>query len=307
MGNLLSLTAVFIMLFFLGMTVLRTGLYQLSYHKMEYFLANFTKNTYVGILTGTIATTVLQSSSLIMVLTISFVSIGFLSFRQSIGIMLGANIGTTVTGELMAFSNVIPETTFVIIGAIMIFINNRTIFSLGTILFGLGTIFVALDGFESLAEYVSQIPALTETIQFASETPTAGVWVGLVVSAIIQSSSATVGLTMSFLHEGILPLSASIAIVLGSNIGTCVTSILAILGTKKQAKLVAMSHVWFNIVGVLLFIPFLGWLSDLAQLLATDVKEQLAHISVLFNVLMVLFLLPFINLFEKFIIKIHAK
>ncbi|MDL4841496.1 Na/Pi symporter [Aquibacillus rhizosphaerae] len=307
MGDLVSLTAVFIMLFFLGMTILRTGLYQLSYSKMQYLLANFTKNTYLGILTGIIATAILQSSSLIMVLTISFVSIGFLTFRQSIGIIFGANIGTTVTGELMAFSNVIPETSFVIIGSVLIFINNRTIFSIGAILVGLGTIFVALDGFESLAQLLTEMPILTDSLYWANNIPSFGVLIGILVSGIIQSSSATIGITMSILNEGLITLAVSIAIVLGSNIGTCVTALLAVIGTKKEAKLVAMAHIWFNVLSVLMFIPFLDWLTDIAQLLATDVKEQLAHISVLFNVFSVLFFLPFVSLFEKFIYKFHGK
>ncbi|MCT2537607.1 Na/Pi symporter [Aquibacillus koreensis] len=307
MGDLVSLTAVFIMLFFLGLTILRTGLYQLSYEKMTYLLTNFTQNIYLAVITGTIATAILQSSSLIMVLTVSFVSIGFITFRQSIGIIFGANIGTTVTGELMAFSNIIPETSFVIIGAILLFINNRAIFSIGAILVGLGTIFVALDGFESLAPLITNMPILSESLLHTNNTPSFGVIIGTLVSGTIQSSSATIGITMSILNEGLITLPVSIAIVLGANIGTCITALLAIIGTKKEAKLVAMGHFWFNIISVLMFIPFLGWLSDLAQLLASDVKEQLAHISLLFNIFSVLIFLPFVNLFEKFIYKLHRK
>ncbi|WP_268911877.1 Na/Pi symporter [Aquibacillus kalidii] len=307
LGDLISLLAVYIMLFFLGLSILRNGLYQLSYQKMEYFLATFTKNTFFGILTGLAATAILQSSSVIMVLTISFVSIGFISFKQSIGIMLGANIGTTITAELMAFSNYIPEITFVIVGVILIFFKSRILFSIGSILFGLGSIFVALNGFESLAQNIASIPILTESLDYASNHPTIGVWIGTIVSGVIQSSSATVGLTMSFLHENLIALPTSIAIVLGANIGTCVTSLLASFGTKKEAKLVAMSHIWFNVLGVIMFIPFLGWLTDLAQVLSQDVKEQLAHISVLFNVISVLCLLPFISYFAKFITKLHGK
>ncbi|WP_272479901.1 Na/Pi symporter [Aquibacillus koreensis] len=306
-GDLVSLTAVFIMLFFLGLTILRTGLYQLSYEKMTYLLTNFTQNIYLAVITGTIATAILQSSSLIMVLTVSFVSIGFITFRQSIGIIFGANIGTTVTGELMAFSNIIPETSFVIIGAILLFINNRAIFSIGAILVGLGTIFVALDGFESLAPLITNMPILSESLLHTNNTPSFGVIIGTLVSGTIQSSSATIGITMSILNEGLITLPVSIAIVLGANIGTCITALLAIIGTKKEAKLVAMGHFWFNIISVLMFIPFLGWLSDLAQLLASDVKEQLAHISLLFNIFSVLIFLPFVNLFEKFIYKLHRK
>nr|WP_255639741.1 Na/Pi symporter [Aquibacillus saliphilus] len=304
-ADLLSLAAVFIMLFFLGMSILRVGLYQLSYQKMEILLTKFTKNIYLGVFTGTVTTAVLQSSSLIMVLTIGFVSIGFLTFKQSLGIILGANIGTTMTGELMTLS-FIPEITFVVIGAFMLFINNRVVFGAGAILFGLGTIFVSLEGFESLSLYINQMPILSQTIIYTSTQPEFGALLGTVISAIIQSSSATIGITMSFLNEGILHLAPSIAIVLGANIGTCFTSLLAMVGSKKEAKLVGMAHIWFNIIGVLLFLPFLGWLSQIAELLSSDPKQQLAHISVLFNIATVLLFLPFINLFESFIRRLHS-
>nr|WP_276608224.1 Na/Pi symporter [Aquibacillus halophilus] len=303
--DLLSLTAVFIMLFFLGMSILKVGLYQLSFEKMQFLLTKFTQNIYLGIITGIVTTAILQSSSLIMVLTIGFVSIGFLTFKQSIGIMFGANIGTTMTGELLTFT-FIPEISFVIVGAIMLLINNRIIFGVGAIVFGLGTIFVSLEGFESLSYYITQMPALSQTISFTSSEPKIGVLVGAVVSAIIQSSSATIGITMSFLNEEILQLTPSIAIVLGANIGTCFTSVLAMIGSKREAKLVGMAHIWFNIIGVLLFLPFLSWLTDIAEILAVDPKQQLAHISVLFNILTVLIFLPFIQLFEAFIRLLHS-
>ncbi|WP_407268448.1 Na/Pi symporter [Radiobacillus sp. PE A8.2] len=306
MGDLFSLAAVFVMLFFLGMSILRVGLYHLSYNKIKYILTTMTKNHYTGIITGFVATAFLQSSSLVLVLTIGFVSVGMLSFKQTLGIILGANIGTTITGELMAFSNIIPEWSFVVIGAFLIFINNRFIFGIGAIFVGLGSIFVALQGFESLAESINQLPIVQESLAISDHFALFGILVGTLVSAVIQSSSATIAITMSFLHEGIIELKASIAIVLGANIGTCITALLAIIGLKKEEKLVAMSHVWFNVLGVLLFMPFLGWLTDLASLLATDAKQQLAHISVVFNLLTVVCMLPFIGMFEKFIVRMHG-
>lgn len=293
------------MLFFIGMSILRTGLYQLSYQKTKYFLENFTSNIYLGILTGIVSTAILQSSSIVTVLVISFVSLGFMPFKNSIGVILGANIGTTVTGELMAFSELIPETTFVVIGAILLFFKNRYIFSVGAILVGLGSIFVALNGFSSLAQPLAGIPILKEAFDLSGIYPYIGVPIGLIVSALIQSSSATIGITMSFLHEEVITLASAIAIVLGANIGTCFTALLACIGTSKEAKLVARAHVWFNIIGVLIFLPFLVTLTDIGTLLSTDSREQLAHISVLFNVVAVLLFLPFISVFQKFIERIY--
>ncbi|WP_153464611.1 MULTISPECIES: Na/Pi symporter [Sediminibacillus] len=307
MADLLSLSAVFLMLFFLGFQVLRTGLHHVAFHKVEPLLAGMTKNHYYGILTGLLATAVLQSSSLIMVLTISFVSVGLMTFKQSLGVILGANIGTTATGELLTFSHYIPEWAFVVIGAILLFSNIKLLFGAGTILFGIGSIFVALDGFESLAPLIVELPILKDAIMFTQLNPEAGVIIGMVFSGAIQSSSATTGITMSFLNEGLISMAASIAIVLGANIGTCLTAVLAALGTGKQAILTAMAHVWFNLFSVLLFLPFLTGLTGFAESLSSYPIKQLAHIAVLFNVASVLLFLPFIGLFERFIIRFHGE
>ncbi|SDK53431.1 Na/Pi symporter [Sediminibacillus albus] len=306
MADFLSLSAVFLMLFFLGFQVLRTGLYQLTFTKVETLLAEMTQNHYIGIMTGLLATAVLQSSSLIMILTISFVSVGLLTFKQSLGIILGANIGTTITGELLTFSQYIPEWGFVVLGSLFLLSNMRVLFGLGTILFGIGSIFIALNGFESLAPLIIELPILSDGIKYTDLNPEIGVLVGMFFSGAIQSSSATTGITMSFLNEGLISMAASIAIILGANIGTCLTAVLAALGTKKQASLTAMAHVWFNILSVLLFLPFLTGLSTLAEYLSVYPIKQLAHISVLFNVASVLLFLPFIGVFERFILRLHG-
>ncbi|WP_077621462.1 Na/Pi symporter [Sediminibacillus massiliensis] len=307
MEELLSLSAVYLMLFFMGFTVLRTGLYNLTHEKIEPALKNLTSNHFTGILTGIFFTTILQSSSIIMIITIGFVSVGLLSLRQSIGIILGANIGTTFTGELLAFSEIIPKWSFVVIGAFMLMTNNKLLFCTGTILFGIGSVFVALHGFETLAPLIAEMPVLVEGIQYAALHPETGVLIGILFSGAIQSSSATTGITMSFLHEGLLTMPASIAILLGANIGTCVTGILASLGADRNAKMTAMAHVWFNVFSVLLFVPFINGLSSLAQFLADTPVKQLAHISVLFNIAAVLLILPFIHSFEKFIFFFHGR
>ncbi|WP_138415710.1 Na/Pi symporter [Aquibacillus sediminis] len=307
MADLFTLTAVFLTLFFLGMSILRAGLYQLSYQKMERFLATFTKNIYLGILTGTVTTAILQSSSLVMILTIGLVSVGALSFKQSLGVLLGANIGTTITGEMMTISDYVPEVTFIIIGSMLLLTKHRLLFGIGAILAGLGSIFVALDGFESLANLISPMPIVNDAIQHAEQQPSIGAIVGTIVSGVIQSSSATIGITMSFLYEGLINLAPAIAIMLGANIGTCITAYIAAIGLKNEAKLVAMAHIWFNIIGVVAFLPFLDLLTEIAKQLSIHPREQLAHISVLFNVASLLLFLPFIHRFENFITRIHGK
>lgn len=307
MSDLFSLAAVFIMIFFLGMRILRIGLYQISYKKMKYFIGNHTNSTVTSVFIGLLATALLQSSSVTLVLTISLVGLGLLTFKQSLGIMLGANIGTTITGEIMTISHAFPVWIIVVVGSILMLINHRFIFSVGAIIFGLGTIFVALNGFETLTELIEQIPILTEGLVYTNQYPSIGIIVGTIISGIIQSSSATIGITMSFLNEELIGLGPSIAIVLGANIGTCFTAILAAMGLNGNSKLVAMAHVWFNILGVLAFLPFIPFLTEIASYLSTDPKEQLAHISVLFNLVTVLCMLPFLQKFEQFILRIHSK
>lgn len=230
-----------------------------------------------------------------------------MTFKQSLGIILGANIGTTATGELLAFSQFIPEWTLVVAGALLLFTNLKVFFGAGTILFGIGSVFVALDGFESLAPMIVELPLLADAINFTHLNPEAGVIIGMVFSGAIQSSSAMTGITMSFLNQGVISMAASIAIVLGANIGTCLTAVLAAFSTGKQAVLTAMAHVWFNLFSVLIFLPFLTGLTNLAETLSSYPIKQLAHIAVLFNVVSVLLFLPIIGPFEKFIIRFHGK
>jgi phosphate:Na+ symporter len=306
MVGIVSLFAVFLAIFLYGMTVMRIGLYNLSEKRIKFIIMKLTSTTFMGLVVGIIVTGIIQSSSAVMVITIGLVSAGFLTFRQSIGIILGTNIGTTFTAELITFhlDNFVPP--LLLIGAVCLFIPKRKVFSIGALVFGLGCIFVAMNGFEKLSDPLASIPIVQTLLENTNQSKLFGILLGTIFTAIIQSSTATTGIVMGFLNEHILSLQAGIAIVLGANIGTCVTAYIASIGSRKEAKLTAYAHIWLNIFGVLLFIPFIKELSTFTHMLTSIRDVQLAHASLIFNVICSLLALPFAGLITTFITKVHG-
>ena len=307
MLNILSFFAVYIAIFLFGMTILRTGLYHLSRDRMKEWLIKVTNSPWQGMLTGTIITMILQSSSAVMVLTIGLVAAGYLTFQQSIGIILGTNIGTTFTTELITFrldDYIIP---MLVGGAALLFIHRRIPFCLGSMLFGLGCIFVAMRGFEQLALPLSSLEAIHHIIEQANTNEMLGLGIGTLITAVIQSSTATTGIIMSFLNENLLTLKTGIVILFGANIGTCITALLATIGANKEAKLTAFAHVWLNVLGVIFFFPFIQMFEQFVSQLTPLPDVQLAHVSLLFNVLCSVLALPMTGILAAFIIKMHGR
>ncbi len=306
MGELFSLFAVYITIFLFGMTVMRTGLVNLSQDRLKMTLMKMTSSPLKGLLVGTVVTAVLQSSSAVMVMTVGLVAAGYLTFKQSIGIILGTNIGTCFTTELIAFNITSAVIPLLIVGVILLNLRKHITYCLGCVSFGLGCIFVAMEGLEKLAYPIASIPTAYEFLQLTNENNLIAVGVGAVLSALIQSSTATTAIAMGFMNDNILALQAGIGIVLGANIGTCLTAILASIGASRPAKLVAFAHIWLNILGVLVFIPFIGWLGGLSASLTTIPNLQLAHAGTIFNIISSLAVLPFVALFTKFITILHG-
>jgi phosphate:Na+ symporter len=305
--DLLSLFAVFLAIFLYGMTILRTGLYQLSHNKMESYLSKLTDSPWKGLLIGTVVTAIMQSSSAVMVITIGLVSAGMLTFRQTIGIILGANIGTTFTTEWMTLDLGYLVLPLLLLGALLLVTKHVTTFSIGACLFGLGCIFTAMNGFENLAKPLASFPIISSLFTLTNEHELIGIGFGAVLTAIIQSSTATTGITMGLLNEDLLTLSASTAIILGANIGTCLTAYIASIGGGREARLSAFAHIWLNIFGVVLFIPFIHLLGKVAIAFTSLPDVQLAHISLIFNISSSLLALPLAGILATFIIKVHGK
>ncbi|MBM7701473.1 Na/Pi symporter [Metabacillus iocasae] len=307
MLQVLSFFTVYIAIFIFGMTVLRTGLYNVSQHKMKQWLMQMTKHPFQGMLVGAFVTAILQSSSAVMVLTVGLVATGYLTFKQSIGIILGTNIGTTITTELITFQIDQFVVPMLVLGALLLLFSNLFLSCIGAMLFGLGCIFVSMNGFEHLAAPLSKLPSIEVVIQQANTSELLGLWLGTFMTAIIQSSTATTGIIMSFLNENILSLQAGIAILFGANIGTCITAILASIGSNREGKLTAFAHAWLNVFGVIVFFPFIQTFSLLATKLTQFPDAQLAHVSLIFNIVCSILALPLTNVLAKFIIKVHGR
>jgi phosphate:Na+ symporter len=287
------------------MSLLRTGLFTLSGDALKKWITKLTDTHWKAMFAGITITCILQSSSAVMIITIGLISTGMLTFQQSIGIILGTNIGTTITTELITFniqSFLIP---LLLLAIIFLFMKNKKLQSIGLVLLGICFVFSAMGGFEYLAGPLKEYGLMDQLLEQLNNSHFLSVVAGVVITGIIQSSTATVGLIMGFLANGVMNISSGIAIMLGSNIGTCVDALLAAIGGGREARLTAYAHIWLNILGVLSFYPFIDVLSEIGAFLAQSAEVQLAHISVLFNIICSLTMLPFANAFGKLIIKIH--
>lgn len=242
-----------------------------------------------------------------MIITIGMVAARMLTFPQTIGIILGTNIGTTFTTELITFnieSYIIPLAAA---GSILAVLKKNSMRSTGLALLGLSAVFAAMRGFEYLAGSVKDNDMVNHWLLTLDGNYMFAVAAGIVLTAIIQSSTATTGIIMGFLTAGAMDLDTGIAIMLGSNIGTCVDAYLASIGSGKEAKLTAFAHIWLNCLGVAAFYPFIHALAVFGESAANSPDVQLAHISVLFNVISSLLVLPVANQFGRFVIRLHDR
>ncbi|WHY90572.1 Na/Pi symporter [Neobacillus cucumis] len=296
-----------ILLFIFGMTIIRFGLFNLSAEKLRTWLIKLTSTPLKGMVTGTFITALLQSSSAVMVITIGLISARIMTFPQSIGIILGTNIGTTFKTELITFDIDAILAPLAILGAFLIILKNRKARSIGMLLFGIASVFTAMKGFELLAHPLTSLSYINKFILSINDHIFFSLLTGTIITAIIQSSTAMTGIAMGFLTAGLLQLDAGIAIMLGANIGTCITAIIASIGGGKESRLAAYAHVWLNVFGVALFIPLIPYLSEHAELLASHKDVQLAHISVIFNVATSIIVLPFATKFGEMILYLHGK
>jgi phosphate:Na+ symporter len=297
----------FLAVFIGGMTLLRKGLFELSASRMKNWLAVMTDTPLKGLIAGAVVTALLHSSSAVMVITIGLISAGLLKFSQSIGIILGSNIGTTFTLEIITFNIDAFIVPFAVIGAILMVSRNRTWQNIGAISFGMAAVFAAMRGFTFLADPVTSLPIVELALTNLNNSHLISIFTGTVVTAMIQSSTAITGIIMGFLSEGTLSMDSAIAAMLGANIGTCITAMLASIGAGKEARLTAFAHVWLNIAGAAVFYPFIEQIAALALMTAARPEVQLAHVSVVYNVIASILVLPVAEKFGKIIELIHGR
>ncbi|MGZ0086437.1 Na/Pi symporter [Caldibacillus thermoamylovorans] len=307
MGSLFVLLAVYTAIFLLGMLMMRAGLYTLSGDRMNEWLMRFTAKPWQSFLTGLATTALVQSSSAVMVMTVGLVATGYLSFRQSIGIILGSNIGSTLTTELMTLDLGEGAIPLLFLGALLVFLGRRRfLYSIGMAVAGLAVLLFAMDGFSSLAKPLAAYPFVNVWLQETNRSTSVGLLVGISLTALVHSSAATIGIAMGFVNEQLLTLPAAIAILLGANIGTCITGLLASIGAGKEARLTAYTHLWLNVAGVAVFAFFTAPLARFAALLSPAPDVQLAHVSVVFNVICSVATLPFVGAIERAMIRLHG-
>lgn len=299
MKDLLIPFATGITIFLFGLQLMRMGFEQIAGDRLQQWLIQFTQTPLRSFLTGIFSTALLQSSSAVTVITISFVDLGLLSFAQSIGIILGTNIGTTVTTEILALNIEDFSLPLILLGIVFYFLPWNKISSFSFVLIGFGCLFFGMETMQWLAYPLKERGVIDWFMDNHTSPVLSGILAGTLLTAIIQSSSATIAIVMGFYSSGIISLPFAIATVLGSNIGTCVTGLIATFQTKTAAKQVAIANFVLNVVGVVCFAPLVSTLSDLAPALSDQPAQQIAHIQTIFNLICSLIVLPFADQFAK--------
>jgi phosphate:Na+ symporter len=294
-------------IFLFGMQIMRIGFHNLFLQKMKDLLFHLTKNPVTGLLTGAMATAILQSSSAVTLLTIAFTHARIITFRQAIGIILGTNIGTTLTTEMIAFQINQFGIYFFILGFIFFLVPHIPTKSIGLICGGFGLLFLGMETMQSITPMIKQVGWIDSLYLFGQDGIISGILAGTLLTALIQSSTAITAITMNLMYDQLIPLSISIAIILGSNIGTCVTAVIGSIATNKASKQVALAHVLLNLGGVLLFIPLIPTLIFVVELLTSNPMQQVAHAQTIFNIVCSLAVLPFVHYFERIVIALGPK
>ena len=275
---------------------------------MRSILAALTANRVIGLIVGAFVTMVIQSSSATTVMLVSFVQADLMTFAQSLGVILGADIGTTITAQLIAFKLTDYALLMIAIGfAFRMFAKNDNLKSIGDVLLGFGILFFGMKLMGDAMKPLRTYPGFINLMK-GLENPFLGLLIGTAFTALIQSSSAFTGIVIVLAQQGLLTLEAGIPLVLGANIGTCITAGLASIGTSREAKRVALAHVVFKVVGVLLFIFWIPALAHIIQTIAekfgSDTARQIANAHTIFNVGLALVFLPFTAIFAGLLLKI---
>ena len=259
-------------LFLYGMKLMSDGLEKAAGAKLRSILEVFTKNRFIGMLVGILFTAVVQSSSATTVLLVGFVNAGLMNLMQAAGVILGANIGTTVTAQLIAFNLSAVAPVFLMLGVVMVmFLKQPKIKRIGEVVLGFGMLFFGMSVMSGGMETLKTSPMIVELIG-SLDNPFLAVFVGFIVTAVLQSSSATVGIVLLMASQGLIPLAICFYIILGCNMGSCVSALLASIGGKKAAKRTAWIHFIVNIVGSLAIVIVLFFLKDQIEAMITGIS-----------------------------------
>ena len=292
-------------LFLYGMKLMSDGLENVAGEKLKGILEKITSNKVIGVLVGTIVTAIIQSSSATTVMVVSFVNAGLMTLTQATGVILGSNIGTTITAQMVSFNLEVIAPIFIGVGAIvMIGAKRKKVKDLAYIALGFGILFMGMGLMSASLKPVSELDIFNNFILLVANNPILGVLIGMLMTAILQSSSATTGILVALGASGNIDMNVAFPIVLGCNIGTCITAILAGLTANRTAKKAALLHLFFNIFGTIIFLPFSDKVVMIVQYLTPDsVARQIANAHTIFNIVITILILPiskyFVNLVNK--------
>ena len=291
-------------LFLYGMTLMSDSLEKAAGAKLRGILELFTKNRYVGIIVGVVFTAIIQSSSAATVMVVSFVNAGLMSLYQAIGVIYGANIGTTVTSQLVSFNLSQYAPVFIMAGVLMLMIfKNPTVKKAGEVVIGFGILFLGISTMSSSMGALKELPAI-QNLFMSLDNRFFALLLGLVITAIVQSSSVTVSIVLLLAQQGLLPLKICFFIILGCNIGACMSAMLASLSGKKNAKRAALIHLLFNIIGSIIMAVILLIGSDWIEALIMHISggnlgRCVANTHTIFKVFQVIILMPFMSWIVK--------
>ena len=305
----MNITTIFLLfgglgLFLFGMKLMSDGLEQMAGDRMRSILGFFTKNRFIGMIVGILFTGIIQSSSATTVMVVSFVNSGLMDLYQAAGVILGANIGTTVTGQLIAFNMSDIAPLFIIIGVVLyMFISKKNIKKLGGVILGFGVLFMGLSTMSGAMDILKESPQFIHMLQLLDSSWMA-IMVGFCVTAILQSSSATVGIVILMANQGLVRYEMCFFLILGCNMGSCVSALAASLSGKKDAKRAAWIHFLFNIIGsVLIFIVLMIGMRPIADTLlafsGNNLGRAVANAHSLIKIIAVVVLFPFMGWIVK--------
>ena len=294
-------------LFLYGMQMMSNGLEAAAGNKMKQILEKLTANRFLGVLVGAGITAVIQSSSATTVMVVGFVNSGMMTLKQAVWIIMGANIGTTITGQLIALDVGELAPLFAFAGvALIVFVKKQKVHHYGLIVAGLGILFIGMEMMSGAMMPLRESEAFVSLMTKFSN-PVLGILAGAVFTAVIQSSSASVGILQALAGSGLIGLSNAVYVLFGQNIGTCITAILAAIGTSRNAKRTTVIHLMFNLIGTAIFtvVCIATPLTALVESFTPgNVSSQIANMHTLFNIVTTLLLLPFGNYLAKAAVRI---
>ncbi len=294
-------------LFLYGMNLMGDGLQKSAGSRLKRIIELLTSNVIMGVLVGMVVTMIIQSSSATTVMVVGFVNAGIMSLPQAIGVIMGANIGTTITAQLVSLDVDFLAPVALGIGIVIYMFSNKPKHKhIAEILIGFGILFTGMDFMKDAVKPLAGYQGFTDMLLSFGHHPILGVLMGFAITAIVQSSSASMGMLIALASQGLIPVTAALPILYGENIGTCVTSLISSIGASRNARRAALMHLTFNVLGSVIFMFVLSKpiIALVTAIDPTDAARQIANAHTLFNIINVIILLPFNKLIVKLALKL---